>query len=85
MKPHVKRYYNHFGYDSSDFIPCEVCQKKAVDINHIKPRGMGGTKKSETIENLMAVCSECHVKYGDKKKYLSLLISAHQNKLNGNK
>lgn len=82
MKPHVKLYYDHFGYDVSDFIQCEICPKKAVDINHIKPRGMGGTNKPETIENLMAVCRECHIKYADRKKYLSLLISAHQNKLN---
>jgi hypothetical protein len=24
-------YFNHFGYDISDFIPCEVCGKTAVD------------------------------------------------------
>jgi hypothetical protein len=31
MKPHTKIYMNHFGYDISDFIPCEVCGKTAVD------------------------------------------------------
>jgi hypothetical protein len=31
MKKHTMTYLNHFGYDISDFIPCEVCGKTAVD------------------------------------------------------
>jgi hypothetical protein len=31
MKRHTMTYLNHFGYDISDFIPCEVCGKTAVD------------------------------------------------------
>lgn len=54
------------GYDISDFIPCEVCEKaRASDIHHIEARGMGGTKKPDTIENLMALCRPCHIQYGD--------------------
>jgi 5-methylcytosine-specific restriction endonuclease McrA len=31
-----------------------------VDIHHIEPRGMGGSKTLDVIENLMALCRECH-------------------------
>jgi hypothetical protein len=32
MKKHTKIYLNYFGYDTTDFIPCEVCGSQAVDI-----------------------------------------------------
>jgi hypothetical protein len=65
------------GYDESDFIPCEICKAKAVDIHHINARGMGGTGTKDTIENLMALCRTCHVKFGDKKKFIEILQSIH--------
>jgi len=65
------------GYDESDFIPCEVCKSKAVDIHHINARGMGGTGTKDTIENLMALCRTCHVKFGDKKKFIEILQDIH--------
>jgi 5-methylcytosine-specific restriction endonuclease McrA len=74
-------YFNHFGYDISDFIPCEVCGKTAVDINHIEARGMGGSKEADNIENLMALCREDHLKYGDKKQYKEWLKDIHQERL----
>lgn len=81
MKPYVKLYMTYFGYDESDFIPCEMCGSKAVDINHISSRKMGGQKDKDTIENLMAVCRECHVKFGDKKQYVNLLKKIHNDKI----
>ena len=53
MKAHTKLYLNHFGFDTSSFIPCEVCGDlglivTAKDIHHIECRGMGGTKKEES-------------------------------------
>lgn len=82
MKSHTKLYLNSFRYDVSDFIPCEVCQAKAVDIHHIRSRKMGGTKKADTIENLMALCRSCHIKYGDKKLYVGMLEIKHKDKMN---
>jgi 5-methylcytosine-specific restriction endonuclease McrA len=73
MKKHVKVYMDHFGYVGDDFIPCEVCGARAVDIHHIDCRGMGSSKTKDTIENLMAVCRECHLKYGDKKDHMDFL------------
>ena len=66
-----------FGYDVSDFIPCEVCGREAQDIHHIECRGMGGTKQADTISNLMAACRHCHIKYGDKKQHKEYLQYIH--------
>lgn len=77
MKKHTEIYMRHFGYDTSDFIGCEVCGKKAVDIHHIINRGMGATKQLNDIVNLMAMCRECHVRYGDKKQYAEYLQRVH--------
>ena len=81
MKPHTKIYMNHFGYDISSFIPCEVCGKKAIDIHHLECRGMGGSKEADAIDNIMALCREDHMKFGDKKQYKELLKSIHEQRL----
>lgn len=85
MKKYTKIYLDYFGYDTSDFICCEVCGAKAVDINHLQCRGMGGTKKEDVIENLMAMCRKCHIDLADRKKYKELLETTHLNfmKYNG--
>jgi len=77
MKKHTKLYLAYFGFDQEDFIPCEICKAQAIDIHHIECRGMGGTKEPEDIDNLMAVCRDCHVKYGDKKEYKEFLKDVH--------
>ena len=81
MKRHTMTYLNHFGYDISDFIPCEVCGKTAIDIHHIEARGIGGSKEADNIENLMALCREDHIKWGDKKQHKEWLKSIHQERL----
>lgn len=68
----------HFDFGIEDFIPCEVCSRRAVDIHHIEARGMGGSNKKDHIENLMAVCRECHNKYGDKVDYKPMLKEIHK-------
>lgn len=83
MKNHTKVYLNHFGYIGEDFICCEVCGARAVDLHHIFRRGMGGSTDADKIENLMAVCRTCHIEYGDKTQYFELLIDTHQKKLDG--
>lgn len=69
------------GYDESDFIPCEVCGKKAVDIHHIDARGAGGDKSKDRIENLMALDRSCHIKFGDLKQYKQYLKEVHKLKM----
>lgn len=83
MKNHVKIYLEFFKYDISDFIPCEICGQKAVDIHHIERRGMGHSKKhsdKDIPENLMALCRGCHEKYGDKKQFINFLKQIHSEK-----
>ena len=77
MKQHTKIYLDSFGFDVSDFIPCEVCGARAVDIHHIKARGMGGTNQHDRKENLMALCRTCHIEYGDKAQHVEFLIKKH--------
>lgn len=81
MQKHTKIYLKFFGYDTSDFIPCEICDARAQDIHHIKARGMGGSKDKDVIENLMALCRVDHNKYGDKVQYYDFLNSVHANKI----
>lgn len=52
----------HFGYGEQDWIRCEVCSRTAVDIHHIIFRSHGGTDR---IENVMALCRDCHNKAHD--------------------
>lgn len=84
MKRHVKTYLRFFGYGEEDFIPCEVCGAKAVDIHHIDCRGMGGSKEKDDVENLMALCRKCHVEYGDKKQHIKFLKEKHNTRLGNN-
>ena len=81
MKKHTKVYLDHFGYDKSDFIPCEVCGAQAVDIHHIEARGMGGSKHADVIENLMALCRKHHEMYGDRKQWKEWLQKLHDLKM----
>jgi len=63
MKKHTKIYFDYFGYGYTEFIPCEMCGKGAVDIHHIKPRSFFGSKEKtaqDKIENLIALCRGCH-------------------------
>lgn len=80
MRKHTKVYLSAFGYDVTDFIPCEICSSKAVDIHHIEARGMGGSKDEDTKENLIALCRECHLNLGDKKQYIEYLKEIHARK-----
>jgi 5-methylcytosine-specific restriction endonuclease McrA len=82
VKKYTQIYLNYFGYSIADFVPCEICQKKAVDIHHIEARSKRKDLEND-IGNLMAVCRECHIKFGDKKEYKDYLKELHNLKLNG--
>ena len=73
MSKHKKIYFDHYGLSQGDYVGCEVCKSPAVDVHAIECDGMGGSKKGHVISNLIAVCRECHIKYGDKKQYKEML------------
>ena len=60
MQKHTKIYMDYFGYDISDYIPCESCGSRAQDVHHIDNKGMGGSKEKDYIENLAGLCRTCH-------------------------
>ena len=53
-----------FDYGEQDFVMCEMCQQdRAVDIHHLtKQSKFGNKKEKDYIENLMALCRDCHNK-----------------------
>lgn len=77
MKKHTKVYFEYFGYDESSWIPCEICQRKAVDVHHINSRGMGGSKTKDLIENLVALCRDHHVLAETDKEYNKFVELIH--------
>lgn len=63
MEKHVKNYLDGLGYDVSDFIPCEVCGAKSVDIHHVDRRSSFGSRNAEqkdALGNLVGLCRQCH-------------------------
>jgi len=65
MQKHVKNYLEYHGLYEGDPLACEVCGKVGIipddiDIHHIEPKGMGGSKLKDNPENLIALCRTCH-------------------------
>lgn len=81
MKKHTKIYLYYFNYDETDFIACELCGKIAIDVHHLEAKGMGGSKTKDYIENLIAVCRECHVKCHASKEFNNKAREIHLSKL----
>lgn len=79
MKPHTKIYLNYFGFQIPQDCFCEVCGSPAVDVHHIEARGMGGDPqgKKDVIENLQALCRDCHTNYGDVPECKENLKAVH--------
>ncbi len=82
MKKHTKIFLTAFGFDTDDdsiFVPSEINpEERAVDIHHIISRGRGG---KDRIENLMALTRVEHKDYGEKNKYIVLLLEIHRKRL----
>lgn len=75
MQKHVKIYMDYYGFGEQDYIPCEGCGSKSVDIHHLVNRSHGG---KDEIENLCACCRECHTKAHDDREFNTWLKIAHK-------
>ena len=81
LKKYTKTYYDYFGFCIDDVIPCEICSNKSVDIHHIEARSKRKDLEND-ITNLMALCREHHIEFGDKKHYKKFLQIVHNKTLN---
>jgi len=71
-----QRFKNYHNIADQDIILCWVCNRVGVDIHHIETKGMGGTNQ-DRIENLIALCRDCHNKAHSNeltKEELSLIV-----------
>jgi len=67
MQKYIQIYLDYFDYKPGEFIPCEVCKAPAEDVHHIHGRGKG----KDIINNLIAVCRDCHNKAHSSKDRMS--------------
>lgn len=74
MSKHKDIYFKAYNLSEGDFIPCAICGKEAVDIHAIEADGMGGGKRGHRIENLIPLCREHHIEFGDKKQFKKMLF-----------
>ncbi len=82
MVDYKKTYFNHFGLGLDDVCYCEICYFEGRShrmnwVHHINAKGMGGTKKKYTIEELQGICYNCDVKYGDRTDHKEYLQNIH--------
>jgi len=77
MKKHTKIYTKHFKIGEQDTPLCEMCGSPAVDVHHIEPRGMGGSKTKDYIENLAGLCRSCHNKAESSKEFNKEVKNKH--------
>ncbi len=87
MQKHTKNYYRHFGFQDCDFVSCEHCGAKAVDIHHIFPRSYFGSKtkdQQDDVKNLIALCRTCHEEAHANildRQYLTIIHNAKLNEV----
>ena len=75
---HKQVYMDAFGHKLGAWVACECCEGTAHEIHHIWRRGMGGSKAWDFIENLMALCVDCHREYGDITELRPELVRIHE-------
>lgn len=81
MQPHVKNYLESLNLSTADFIACEVCGGKAVEVHHIVFRSKFGKKRKDEQDapaNLIALCRGCHIQAHDnilKPKFLKSIAN----------
>ena len=62
-KNYKKIFFDFWGLSQADIPQCWGCyQRPAVEIHHLTPKRMGGSKKNSynVPDNLFPVCRPCH-------------------------
>lgn len=77
LRTYTKIYYNYFDFGFEDFVPCEICGDKAVDIHHIIARSKEKSLEND-INNLIGICRRCHLGFGDRTHFLEFLQATHK-------
>ena len=67
-------YLDYYGVTSQDWIGCENCNKTSVDLHHLIFKSQGG---KDNIENLVALCRECHIFAHNSKIFNNELKQKH--------
>lgn len=73
---------DYFGYQIPEDVISEISGLPAVDIHHIEPRGMGGSKEKDNIFNIIALTREEHERAEDGTYSKDFLKQIHINFLN---
>lgn len=85
LPKHVQIYIDFFGKEEGDWIECEITEGTCIDVHHITPKKMGGSKTFfkdgieydiDDIINLIGVTREAHIDCHDEiytKRQLYLL------------
>ena len=71
MRKHTRIYIDSLGYDTCDFMPCEITGSRGVDIHHI-------VNRENRIENLMLLTRVKHVELGEIKSKMTYLLETHR-------
>ena len=71
MRKHTKIYMKALGYDTCDFMPCEITGSRGIDIHHI-------VNRENRIENLMLLTRVKHIELGEIKSKMGYLLETHR-------
>jgi len=66
MKKYKKTFKDYYNISEDENFLCENCGAVAVDIHHIVFKSHCGT---DNINNLIALCRNCHIKAHNNKQF----------------
>lgn len=69
MQKHIRIFLKHNNLKSLENVKCEECGEQAEEIHHIIPRSIASKDNVNKIENLQALCKQCHKKKHNKNEH----------------
>ena len=77
MPEHTAVYMTAFGYSVGDLVISEISGLPCQDINHLDPRGMGGSRLKDETVNLMALTRKEHDVFENYPEYKEWYKKVH--------